>query len=488
MIHELDKLYAVSDLHLGGKPGRQAFREGKALAWLIDHATNDPAARVGLLLNGDIVDFLAAGPGAPEFNLAPGSFLRGVAADSAFADVFMALRQFVHQPRRLLVLQLGNHDIELALPSARAELLQMFGAEGDPNVASRVVFDTSGNGWTCRVAGRVVLAVHGNASDPWNTVDHVGLEKVVRALEANRPYDKLPETNAGTMLVIHAMNAIKESYPFVDLLKPEGAPLLAVLDATNARQSRAGLLRALKRRVRQGSPGELLGSAEVRHEELPAAGPARELLAFLDGVEVPPPEAGAAIRRAVKHFNAGETPRSLLRLEELDEQLGLAVDFARVKLQRFEAGIERVRGVPEERELRKALRDWLAEDTTFDFRALSSMDRRILSAASPGVQVLLAGHTHLPREHFDGSRTYLNTGTWMRVLSLRGSRFLQTDDDFASFMQAVKAGTLDALDALDLDPRVRPVAVVDEAAARLCSVKDAPGGKYGLTPVAELDS
>src|SRR6185436_14870191 len=55
-----DQLHVISDLHLGGPKGRQIFNQGPALAAVIDHlAALDKGLEVGLLLNGDIVDFLA---------------------------------------------------------------------------------------------------------------------------------------------------------------------------------------------------------------------------------------------------------------------------------------------------------------------------------------------------------------------------------------------------------------------------------------------
>src|SRR3954463_12657654 len=59
-MEQLDQLHVVSDLHLGGEPGHQIFDRGALLAATIDHLRERPAhLRVGLVLDGDIVDFLA---------------------------------------------------------------------------------------------------------------------------------------------------------------------------------------------------------------------------------------------------------------------------------------------------------------------------------------------------------------------------------------------------------------------------------------------
>jgi len=478
MIHEFEKLYAVSDLHLGGKPNRQAFRETDALCWLIRQAQQDSAKRVALLLNGDVVDFLAIGRDAKEFNLAPETFLQGLWEDETFKPIFIALKEFLAPPaNRILILQVGNHDIELALPTASRKLLELLGAACGNGVQEKVIIETSGIGWTCRVGDQIVLAVHGNASDPWNEIDHSGLKNVVSALESRRPPESLPKTNAGTTLVIHVMNKIKEKYPFVDLLKPEGAPLMAVLKTVNARESASGLFRALKIRAKKGNFRELLAT----EEELPNApvtNPTGEVLDFLASIELPLPNPRDALRRAERQFSTGQTPRSLV--PDDDEKLGAVYDFGRVQLQRLEASLDRLLDQPDEPGLRRALRNWLAADESFDINVWSDIDRRIALSASSSVDILLAGHTHLPKELALGSMVYLNTGTWMRVLKLKGTNYLENDIAFGNFMIAVRKETLEALDELGVDPQTRPVAIVDANGARLYSVVEPKRDKSGV--------
>lgn len=69
MLYEFDKLFVLSDLHLGGPPGRRAFREQDALVWLINLAREDAAPRVAMVINGDIFDFLAIRPDAAAYIL-----------------------------------------------------------------------------------------------------------------------------------------------------------------------------------------------------------------------------------------------------------------------------------------------------------------------------------------------------------------------------------------------------------------------------------
>jgi UDP-2,3-diacylglucosamine pyrophosphatase LpxH len=484
MVHEFDKLYAVSDLHIGGPPGRAAFRETQALAWLITQAGADTAGRVAFLLNGDIFDFLADADIAKEFNAAPDALMTALqGSDQGFAPIFDALRSYVANPNRFLVLQIGNHDIELALPNAQAALRRMI----DPsnNAFDRIVFESSGAGWTSRVCNQVVLALHGNASDPWNEVDYLALERFARALEANQPTGPAPQTNAGTTLVIHVLNDIKKNFPFVDLLKPEGAPLMAVLDAVDAQRSTMGLLKALKLRAGKGDWPELLRAGDD-HPVSGTDGPGSQMLDFLSGAEVPRSSPLEALRRAEKNYSDRVAPRDLVTRD--DEKLGSLKDFGRAKLQRLQASLGRLRGVPDDKALRIALRKWLAKDDTFDVGAMSDIDVRIARSASRGVDVLLAGHTHLPREVHDmrvmapGPRVYLNTGTWMRVLNLKGTGYLESDAEFAHLMQAFRLNDLQAIDDLGIDPRSRPVAVVDKSGASIQSVISA-GALFHLKPM-----
>ena len=61
----------------------------------------------------------------------------------------------------------------------------------------------------------------------------------------------------------------------------------------------------------------------------------------------------------------------------------------------------------------------------------------------------------------------------MRVLQLHGSPYLGSDAAFSAFFNVIRdQHNLDDLDRLPtLDPRMRPVAVVDENGPKLVSVK-----------------
>lgn len=474
MIEEFDAIFVISDLHLGGAVGSRAFREASALRQFILRVRDDPSQRVALVINGDVFDFLAYGEQTPEFNFHPEALLRGMAAQGdELQPVFDALSDFVRDAReRQLVLQIGNHDIELALHSAQQTLRELLRLT-DPLHRARVRFETSGRGLLCKVGARLVQVVHGNAWDPWNEVDQAGLDAAARAAAGSGVRAVAPRSNAGTLMVCKVLNRIKRDHPFVDLLKPEDEPLMAVMAAIDAPSSYRGLALAFGTRLTAGEMGELLRAGEdatpAADMQAVAAAAEREVAAFL--ARVPMVTDGTlALERAEQNLEQGRRVRELV----VDDRGRLRAlrSVGRVRLQQIAGAVERLRGQPELVSLRLALKRWLVDDRSFDIGSLAPIDVRILDGALPMADLVIAGHTHLPRHQF-GQPEYINTGTWMRVLKLNGTPLLESDAAFQAFFNVVgRKHTLAELDALNLDPRLRPVAVVDRASARLCSVQD----------------
>ena len=131
-VQTFHELHVVSDLHLGGKPGFQIFRQGDTLANFIKKMSAQPSDRkIGVVFNGDIVDFLAEEPASyldPKGAIA--KLERIFYEDPAFSGVWSALQKFVAEPNRQLILILGNHDVELALPHVTEWILENL-SQGD---------------------------------------------------------------------------------------------------------------------------------------------------------------------------------------------------------------------------------------------------------------------------------------------------------------------------------------------------------------------
>lgn len=477
------ELYSVSDLHLGGAPGHQIFSQGTKLAAFVDYLQARPAERqVALVLNGDIVDFLAEEGSrylSPE--RAP-AMLEHIFRDPAFAAVWKSLARYVRTPGRTLVLVLGNHDVELALPTVQARLFQEL-TGGDAAARARIVTAMDGAGFECLVGRARVLCSHGNEVDSWNIVDYEALKKVAVAVgrgQAPPPWDP----NAGTQLVIDVMNRVKARFPFVDLLKPETKLVPKTLLALDP-----GALESLKsfgsivyRKLRGtlqtgylGGPEDGDGGegpeAEESVRDLLLGKDWRTLTAQADSEE-------QVLRQMEEDFRAGLYPLQLAPQAGKPAMLGLG-----------EYLWDRLTGsrTPSEA-LRAAMKDWLGNgDKTFATDQSDDTYERMDQRVGAGVDFVLCGHTHLaraiPRKQDHGM--YYNSGTWIRLIRLTPEA-LGSAAGFAPVYQALTAGTMDALDQAQGLVWQRPsvVTLLDDPSGTIGELKlvQGEGTKITLEP------
>lgn len=468
------ELHCISDLHLGGPPGRQIFDQGSRLANLIAYLRTRETPRLGLVINGDVVDFLAEEPAA---YLDPAQAIdkleRIVTRDAAFVEVWRALRDFVFTPSRRLILVLGNHDVELALPHVRSWLTEWL-SRGDDAARGRILWAVDGAGFACRVGDRRVLCLHGNEVDDWNVVDYWALLQMSRAYNRGLP---LPEwtPNAGTRLVVDVMNQVKRRYPMVDLLKPETRAALPILLA-----------------LRWVKPGEVASFLRVVTRK--SLDGLRRRTGFL-GTEETAESAGPTIRdEALTPLI--EDVRSPERIEaDLNERI-LAAQL------RIEHGVPNPVAVDPEMEpgflgftdwfdssrrpeaLRDALNDWLLEnDSSFDLAAEDKTSRALDRKVGTSVHYLLAGHTHLRRALHRRSPGcyYYNTGTWTRLIEL-DRKVLADEDTFRQVYGHFQVGSLADLDTALIwgAPLVRRLPTV-------ASILEEAGSVYGVLQEVAAD-
>lgn len=454
-----DALYFISDLHLGGEPGRQVFNQGAKLGQFIRHvAARDPERRVALVLGGDIIDFLAFGEPYLKATGEAVRLLDRVLGDGEFAPIFAALAALLRTPGRHLILLLGNHDLELVLPAVRERLTAAL-CEGSDEARGRLSFLYEEGGLRCQVGPARIVCTHGNEADPWNLVDYAAL--VRHGADEERGLAPQPFTaNAGTRLVIDVMNKLKNRFPFIELLKPEGnlvPRILAVLDpeALEMVSRFAPIAYRLLRGVMHQHG--FLG-AELQEEASNEA-----MLNFLLN---PPSEAGQAsassrtpgdpLEQATRFLREGKSAHDLV--ETPPPMLGLGQYI-----------LDRWRGIDEKEALRRALADWLGDEQTvhaFDIGKSDYACQHLTRTVGPDVHFLIAGHTHLARavQRPDGGY-YFNAGTWMRIVRLERAEDLDSKN-FADVYDALTRGTLTALD--DARPQIvhtRPTVVVVEAQA-----------------------
>jgi UDP-2,3-diacylglucosamine pyrophosphatase LpxH len=428
-IPHFDELYSVSDLHMGGEgTGAQIFNAGSELGLLIRHLRTKPG-KVALVLNGDLVDFLAE-PNAKSFDPVDANHkLTRIWYDPAFKPVWVALKKFVSTKGRRLVITLGNHDLELALPWVRARLISLLAGEDDAT-HGRIILAFDGSGFLCRVGNATVLCIHGNEVDDWNVTDYEKIRRVGRDLHQGRSVGTwIP--NAGTQLVVEVMNEIKKTYPFVDLLKPELEAVIPVLlaIAPGQRDRIIHSLPALKHlaidKVRRAAGW--LGAGN-RTEEIP-------LTTVPGQLHRPRLNHDSLMAATEEHVLRDAKPISLVRDVEAGEKLGLA-----------EAAWIWAQGGDTREVLRIAL-DGLQKNRSFDWSHEDDTFRELDEAIGPDVDFILAGHTHLERalNRRKTSGFYFNSGTWARLIKLE-PKILADQAEFNKFYGAAAAGTMDALD------------------------------------------
>jgi UDP-2,3-diacylglucosamine pyrophosphatase LpxH len=480
-------MFVISDLHLGGGPGSQICHAYSELAdfirWVMAEGRSAPPSDLELVVNGDLVDFLADDArGDPA--LAPRAWtpdegeavaklerIAGRARGGDNGGVFEALCNFLAAGHRLTLLP-GNHDVELALPAVRRHLTRLLGAEN-----ARFQFLYDGEAY---VVGGVLLE-HGNRYDRWNRVDQSALrqERSVRSRrlpvreEDRRGRYFVPP--AGTCLVVDFLNRIKERYRFIDVLKPEdnaALPLLLALEPDYRPHLKsvikAGLVAG--QLFRQGGirgpatprrPGDLRNTAgfPAREEATPAMpplsggvagtleiasalpGPRAESAPDVLGPLVPEPPVsleevltetlGPDARYFVEPATANEGELGLLtsvmdaafwastRAGQLQETARSLSQVLKIRQARIDE--QRLR------QLHAALRRLNRDDRSFEltFETAGYLDAARETAARGGFEVIAYGHTHLPKKVClgpgGGAPWYFNTGTWCDVLRLPGA-------------------------------------------------------------------
>jgi UDP-2,3-diacylglucosamine pyrophosphatase LpxH len=417
------RVYIISDLHLGGEYGKTSDPDDRgfricthvdAAAAFVDSLASFPAGpiRTELVINGDVVDFLAEDRG--EGVTWTGFIADGDQAAAMFTTIaqrdrvfFDALGRFLARGHRLVVL-LGNHDVELALPAVRHAFETAIGTTSAHNLEFI-------EGAEAYIVGDALIE-HGNRYDEWNVVDHAGLIRL-RAFQSRRqavPPDRGFEISAGSEMVGSVINPVKAKYKFVDLLKPEVDAVVPMLLAV-APESRS-YLSAIAKRRQHASRHRLRGATLPANQDIAAAGdvadPLRSVIA-------------GPLQGEVDRFLAGlgwTTPGTTTDLD-LDEDIASwrergrqAIGLTRLALSRAsEEGFDGRLSA-----LLMALRV-LRTDQTFNrgTETLAEYDRASRDLAQHGMKYVVFGHTHLARDVDLGSGCrYFNSGTWADLLEV----------------------------------------------------------------------
>ncbi|MFM0198312.1 metallophosphoesterase [Paraburkholderia fungorum] len=489
-VHSVDQLYIISDLHLGGSVGFQIFGSTTELVWLIDDLTRrDPGQEIALVINGDFIDFLAEDE-ARYFDSdgAVGKLERIALQDPTFKPVFEALTVFLNQDGRRLIVNLGNHDLELALPWVRERLVQILTGDtlspGGAHARLHLVLD--GTGVHCNVGGQTVLCVHGNEVDRWNPADFEKIRQIGRDRQFNRPVEPwIP--NAGSRMVIDVMNPIKRQYPFVDLLKPEVEGVVPTLAACGPETMRdfgsamklasVGLARAWAGVYK---PGGMLGAEHI------AAGEPVQPAPMPGGLLDSPERPGA---REARDGRAMLAMADALVRQGVDP-IAFVAQVQGKRLDMAGALIKWSHDAPTSEVLREAL-EKLDADRSFDITDRDDTAVQLDKEIGPEIDITVAGHTHLARalKRRRGAGLYFNSGTWARLIRLdpdvRGN-----PQKFARVFETLNGGNMTKLDAFG-DLVIKPCTVVaiwknddgNGAKAELRRVKQVNGDAFELEAI-----
>ncbi len=433
-IPPFDQVYVISDLHMGGPPGHQIFGQQDLLCSFIDHLRTDAQGECALVINGDMIDFLAQ-PGAICFDPA-GAIDQLDNIAQSFPKVWASLRAYVRTPQRHLTIVLGNHDLELALPWVREHLLHGLSA-GDGNAQERIQLCFDGAGFACSVGSWQVLCVHGNEVDEWNITDYEKLRRISVDLIQGRPVE--PWTpNAGSKLVVDIMNGIKSKHAFVDLLKPEKQGALRIVLTMHPELQAKGT--------------DVVGILRRRFVTTPL----RRAFHLLEEPEVAEAaersEAARTLAQIMATGGEGADARRLMDQVERDfenhlDPVDLVYRRGSAQLGIGSALVATLTGSQPYRVAWETVKE-LASDQTFTIRRTDDDFEMIDGLAGANFDVVVAGHTHLARilqRRKVGRGWYFNTGTWAWLMRLTPEQ-LETEETFRPvFEHLATAATIEDL-------------------------------------------
>lgn len=420
-------LYIISDLHLGGDPsedgvpgdrGFQICRQGELAASFVRALARKQVGNIELVINGDIVDFLAEHAlegGWRPFHRDPGEACRilDVLIKEREPDFFSSLREFVRIGHRLTLI-LGNHDLELSLPAVRQAIREFLEVDRGQ---LRFVYDNE-----AYVVGKAIIE-HGNRADSMNEVDHDALRhvRVLQSRQADSATTAPFKPPVGSRLVAELMNPLKVRFPFIDLLKPEAEGMIPILIALEP-----SVLRDLPRLLVFGAKG--LAKAAM-NRVAPRYGDAISSEGTIETVS-----------DLLKRTLGDQEAAALLALVERHDGHGGNISFSPTPPWRAAVAL---------RLLRKLIR----QDRTFDLAGEISGQYReaAVEHISNGFQAVVFGHTHRAcREDLiaaNGARgIYLNSGTWIDLIQVP-SALLEAGNEVTEtmehFLEDLKAGRLE---------------------------------------------
>jgi predicted phosphodiesterase len=395
----------LSDIHLGNGDGYDIFAGADVLPGVLAAAA---AARSRVILNGDSFDFLMNEDPLELSEARAAEQARAIVRHRDSAAVLAGLGDVLAAGGSVEI-RLGNHDAEIALPAVQEVLREGLGQP--PEIARKLVFTRGDAPGKIEVNGARVLLAHGEHNDPWNRLDYTNLGDPAKAGAFHYP--------PGSNLVKTLLNPLKRRFGmrFADLLKPDfQGGVLTVLAVD------PGALRL----IFQGSTAKLLWHLMRRLDESPS---------FDQEANTPEAQALEQGHLAAAIDQAGLTPDEREALIAAIDPQAAQVHFglldgglfgnARLKLAR--AGLR----------MYAAAQRALAGDVGEQFFTLEPGEAEWTEARRLAdkfdVDAVVLGHTHAARFKHEGDLTYVNTGTWIYLMSLPAAD--AGDDAWTTFLQ-----------------------------------------------------
>jgi len=383
------KILIVSDLHLGNGGSYDIFAGGQELPTLLRSFAHSGHC---VIFNGDSVDFLMNEDPLELDEARAVSQAEATFGNPVTSAVLHALGDILAAGGEV-VIRLGNHDIELALGAVQSKLRAAIGQPTE--IAAKLRFERGDKPAILTVGGARILVSHGEQSDSWNKVDYLHLPGPGGTASSGAEFTY----SSGSRLVKTIMNPLKRLYGLrlIDLIKPDfqGGVLTALAISPSA-----------VKEVFKGSTVQILW--QLREQ---SSGPSTFV----------PEEEDLGLQAAIDRAGLDEDERATMAALLADSKGGPAtfdldtsvLQSAQLKLvrsglrlyagaQRRLAGQEGQRFyelIPDENEWNEAKR--LAQK--FD------------------VGAVIFGHSHAARFLQKDGVSYLNTGTWIRLIKLPAS-------------------------------------------------------------------
>ena len=399
------KILIVSDLHFGNGGHYDIFAGEQALpALLRTFAKPDHA----VIFNGDSVDFLMNEDPLELDAERARRQAEAIFAAPATAATLQALGEILAAGGDVII-RLGNHDIELALPEVQSALRSALGQPAA--VASRLRFERGDKPAILPMGSAQILITHGEQCDAWNKVDYLHLPGPGAAPStAAQDFVYAP----GSRLVKTIMNPLKRQHGLrlIDLIKPDfqGGVLTALaISPTAVREAFKGSTIQLMWQLRAQSKGPATFAPE--DDEL--------------GLQAAIDEAGLdADERSTLAALFGESKGGAVSFG-LDTDL---LQSAQLKLAR--SGLRLYAGA--QRHLAKD-----AGDRFYDLEPeADEWGEAQRLAQKYRVQAVIFGHTHAARFRQSDGLTYLNTGTWIRLIRLPAAD--ASDEEWTDFLSLAR--------------------------------------------------